>query len=540
MSQLQLPRQAQEYLTLLRAQWKVWVPMAVAGFLLAATYALTKPDEWQATQSMVLRDEAAGQLSGQGRFDSLDTMKAAQEMVVEVSRNQAVLEAALEEVGPPPGSSIARAWPTLTDVESLRKNVQVSPPNGAEFGTTEVLHLTVNAEQRERAVQLAEAMYKQMDKSLKNIRNRRADSVIKELEDAQQLAQQELDKATAALKAQETQVGSDLGELRSLNDASSGDGNLRNAWNQIKQQIRDGQSELARQNEQLKLLKASEKDPDHLIATPNQLLESQPALRRLKDGLVDAQLRTSALQGKMSASHPQVQSAVAAEEEVRQKLRSELTLAVRGLEADIQVQRTKLASIEHQEEEVRSRLDSLASIRAPYANLVANVEKCNLVLREAHERLADARANQRASETSSLITRIDTPTIGEYPLGPGKTVIAGGGLIGGLALGIGVVVLLAPTPGGNGRRWTDRLWGRRSTDVGQAPSPDDRRSGSVTPAAAPSPAAANGAAANGTGGRGRRATDQAPPPQTTYPEIDRRSGFDRRGVATPGDRRASN
>ncbi|PQO46132.1 GumC family protein [Blastopirellula marina] len=535
MSQLQLPRQAQEYLTLLRAQWKVWIPMAVAGFLLAATYALTKPDEWQATQSMVLRDEAAGQLSGQGRFDSLDTMKAAQEMVVEVSRNQAVLEAALEEVGPPPSTSLAKPWPTLTDVESLKKNVQVSPPNGAEFGTTEVLHLTVNAEERERAIQLAEAMYKQMDKSLKNIRNRRAESVIKELEDAEQLAQQELDKATAALKAQETEVGSDLGELRSLNDASSGDGNLRNAWNQIKQQIRDGQSQLALQQEQLKILKASENDPDNLIATPNQLLESQPALRRLKDGLVDAQLRTSELQGKMSASHPQVQSAVAAEEEVRQKLRQELSLAVRGLEADIQVQRTKLASIEQQEEEVRSRLNSLASIRAPYANLVATVEKCNLVLREAHQRLADARANQRASETSSLITRIDTPTIGEYPLGPGKTVIAGGGLIGGLALGIGVVVLLAPTPGGNGRRWTDRLWGRRSTDVGQAPTPGDRRAGAAPQEAAPSPAATNG-----TGGRGRRATDQAPPPQTTYPEIDRRTGFDRRGVATPGDRRASN
>ncbi|PQO30010.1 GumC family protein [Blastopirellula marina] len=525
MSQLQLPHQVHQYINLLRAQWKIWVPLTVAGFLLAATYALIKPDEWQATQSMILRDEAAGQLSGQGRFDSLDTMKAAQEMVVEVARNQAVLEATLEEVGPPPGASQRSKWPTLTDIESLRKNVQVSPPNGAEFGTTEVLHLTVNADQRDRAVLLAETLYKQIDKRLKDIRNRRANSVIKELEDAEHLAQKDLERATTALKTQETKVGSDLGELRSLNDATAGDGNLRNAWNQIKQQIRDGESDLARIQEQLKILKDAQNDPNNLIATPNQLLESQPALRRLKDGLVDAQLRTSELQGKMSDSHPQVQSAIAAEEEVRQKLRSELTLAIRGLDADIQVQKTRLASIEKQEKQVRERLDSLASIRAPYANLVADVDKCTLVLREAHERLADAKANKRASETSSLITRIDAPTTGEYPLGPGKTVIAGGGLVGGMAFGIGLVVLLAPTPGGGGRRWTDHLWGRRSTDTGSAPTPGDRRSveSSQPPA----------------NGRGRRASDQPALPPVTYPEIDRRSGFDRRGAATPGDRRAN-
>ncbi len=527
MSQLQLPPQVQQYASLLRKQWKLWVPVAVGCFLLAATYALVKPDQWQATQSVLLRDEAAGQLSGQGRFDSIDTMKAAQEMVVEVARNQAVLEATLKQVGPPLGSRVKGEWPSLTDVESLRKNVTVSPPNGAEFGTTEVLHLSVDSDNRERAILLASTLCQQMDIALKNIRNRRADSVIEELENAELLAQQELARATAALKQEETKVGSDLGELRSLNDATSGDGNLRNAWNQIKQQIRDGEAELVKLDEQLKILKAAQNDPDHLIATPNQLLVSQPSLRRLKDGLVDAQLRTSQLMGKMSNSHPQVQSAVAAEEEVRNKLRDELQIAIRGVQADLQLQRSRLKSINTQETDVRERLDSLASIRAGYANLVADVEKCTIVLRTAHEQLADAKANKRASETSSLITRIDEPTTGEYPIGPGKTVIAGGGLMGGLMLGIGIVVLLSPMPGSQGRRWTDRLWGRRSTDTtAAAPSPGDRRGGTRSSDPPVNPNAQ---------GRGRRATDQAPP--VAYPEVERRSGFDRRGTAAPGDRR---
>ncbi|MHC2067497.1 GumC family protein [Bremerella sp. T1] len=527
MSQPQLPPQVKQYLNIFRQQWKLWVPVTAACFLLAATYSLVKPDQWDATQSVLLRDEAAGQLSGQGRFDSIDTMKAAQEMVVEVARNQAVLEATLKEVGPPASVRNKADWPTLRDIETLRKHVSVSPPNGAEFGTTEVLHITVESEDRERAKLLTSTLTKQMDKALKNIRNRRADSVIAELENAEHLAQQELDRATATLKAEETKVGSDLGELRSLNDATSGDGNLRNAWNQIKQQIRDGDAELVKLQEQLNILETAQNDPEHLIATPNQLLESQPALKRLKDGLVDAQLRTSNLLGKMSKSHPQVQSAIAAENEVRQKIRGELDLAIRGVEADLRLQKSRLKSINKQEEDVRKRLDTLASIRAGYANLVADVEKCNLVLRTAHEQLADAKANKRASETSSLITRIDEPTTGEYPAGPSKKVIAAGGLVGGLMLGLGLVVLLTPMPGSQGRRWTDHLWGRRSTDTGAVPAAGDRRAASR--ATQPPPA-------NNQGGRGRRASDQAPP--ATYPEVDRRSGFDRRGTAAPGDRRS--
>ena len=66
----------------------------------------------------------------------------------------------------------------------------------------------------------------------------------------------------------------------------------------------------------LTLLKDAEADPTRLMAAPNSLLDSQPALRRLKDGLVDAQLRTATLQGRMSAEHPEVVAAREAEVQV--------------------------------------------------------------------------------------------------------------------------------------------------------------------------------------------------------------------------------
>jgi len=502
------------WIQLFRERWKVWVPVAVVCFAAATAFAWLKPDTWQASQSLLLRDEAAGQLSTQGRFDNIDAMKAAQEMIAEVARNQVVLTETLKAIGPEkPGQT--GEFPALRDIESLRKEVALSPPNGSEFGTTEVLHLTVNAKSRERAVQLTKLLEKQIDASLKDIRFRRADSVIRELENAETLAQEDLRAATQRLKTEEVKVGSDLGELRSLNDATSGDGNLRNSWNQIRGQIRDSEAELVRLEEQLKILSVAKDNPDHLIATPNQLLQSQPALRRLKDGLVDAQLRTSELMGRMSTNHPQVQSAMESEKEVRQNLRNELELAIRGIEADVQVQQTRMQSIRRQELEVKTRLDNLATIRAGYANLVADVEKCNLVLREAHEQLADARANRKASEETSLITWIDEPTTGEYPLGPSRKAIAGVGLIGGCLLGMGLVVLIFPLPGSQGRRWSDRLFGRRSTDQSSSNNgAGDRRAG----------------ARNATvqaGNQGRREADG--PAVESQPGEERRGKGDRRG-----------
>jgi len=457
MSQLQVPPQLQPFVKTIRTHWKVWGSITGCCFVAAVLFAATKPDTWQATQSLVLRDEAVGQLSGRGRFDSLDTLKAAQELVVEVARKDSVLSAALKEVGPPPGKKVSATWPSTREIEAIRQHSAVVPPNGAEFGTTEVLHLSVQANQREYTVRLTDQLSHQLELALQDIRNRKADSVISELENAQTIAQNDLARATDRLKREETKIGSDLGELRSLNDASSGDGNLRNAWNQIRQQLRDSDAELARLQEQWNILTAAQQHPDQLIATPNQLLESQPALRRLKDGLVDAQLRTSQLQGLMSENHPQVQSAIAAEAEVRQHLREELAVALRGIEADLRVQKTRIKSITKQEVDVRTRLDNLAGIRAQYANLVADVDKCNQVLAEVHQQLADARANKKAAETTSLITRIDDVSIGENPVGPGRSIIAGAGLLGGLLLGMGVCLLLTPNQNGSGRRWSDRL-----------------------------------------------------------------------------------
>src|SRR5688572_25499331 len=101
-----------EILATLRTHAWLWsVPAGVAA-LLATAYAVMRPDTWKASQALLVRDEAAGSLSRQGRFDNTDAMKTAQETILEMATSRAVVHASLETVGPDPSAPAKPDWPT--------------------------------------------------------------------------------------------------------------------------------------------------------------------------------------------------------------------------------------------------------------------------------------------------------------------------------------------------------------------------------------------------------------------------------------------
>ncbi len=61
--------------------------------------------------------------------------------------------------------------------------------------------------------------------------------------------------------------------------------------------------------------------------------------------------------------------------------------------------------------------------------------------------MADTRAARDAALTTSLLTRIDDPVLGERPVGPGRTTILAAMTIAGFVFRLGVVFLLTPLDG---------------------------------------------------------------------------------------------
>jgi len=255
------------------------------------------------------------------------------------------------------------------------------------------------------------------------------------------LTQHDLDTATERLGSFERQIGSDLAELRILHSSPSGTSNLRQTLTQLETELRLAQTAARASRELMQLLLDAKDDSTHLLATPNRLLESQPALRRLKDGLIDAQLRTAQLRGTMADAHPQVQSALDAELQVRDRLHDEITLAIRGLGVEQRLSAQRIETLTARLANSKTRLADLAAKRAEYANLVSEVEHSSRLHQDAQSNLANARAAQARASSASLISPLDGPQVGDSPLGPSSSSIVLLGLAGGLMCGFGFVFL---------------------------------------------------------------------------------------------------
>ena len=468
-----LIRQAQPYIALAKRRRHYWLVPTILITTLALAYALVHKKEWEATQALVVRDEAAGAMKRPGQFETADSMKTAQETALELARSRHVVAAALVRVGRPAGRRSHTPWPTLKDVERTQKAVHIRAPRGAEFGKTEMFYLAVRDTDPHRAIALTRAIGDELDQRLRDLRDSKADSLVEELTNIARLAQSDLQAVTRELSAIERQVGSDLGELRILNEAGSGESNLRQTMIQTRTELRHARNQQRTHEQLLALLQDANQDPDRLLATPSELLESQPALKQLKDGLVASQLLTASLLGEMSAEHPRVRAATVAQQQIRESLHAEIETAIRGVEAQLDINAERIATIEQQMADVTDRMNQLAALRAEYGNLVAQVKQRSEVLQQADQNLAAARSSQAAAQSASLITRLDEPTTGSSALGPRKAIIVLAGLLGGLTCGLGIVVLA----------------GSSNTEVNAETHPTNSSNGSATDRRAAPPAA---------------------------------------------------
>ena len=92
------PRQV---LHLLRVHVWLWLVPAVLISAGVGVYAVVHQSTWEASQALIVRNEASNAEKTPGKFSYPEEMKTVQETILEVVKGRSVLEAALREVGPP-------------------------------------------------------------------------------------------------------------------------------------------------------------------------------------------------------------------------------------------------------------------------------------------------------------------------------------------------------------------------------------------------------------------------------------------------------
>jgi polysaccharide biosynthesis transport protein len=454
MNGLKVILQNPQIVNFLNCYWhwrKLWILSTATFCALGLSYAvLLKRDTWVASQALMVRDEATGGVMRLGRFESQTQMKTAQETILEMARNPLVVGNALKAIGRAPrlfGLITNTSDPTKSEIDDFARNcVVVRAPRGAELGTTEVIYLDVKQKSQERAIKLATALCDALEFQLKSVRVERASSVIQELQAGKEVAESSLADATSILQRMEIEAGSDLADLRGLSDSNAG--NMNNLMlDSVRDELRKADLSIRNMAPNIELAKLALQDPNLLLQAAEVLTQTHPVLGALRDGLSKAMMETATLEGRYTTNHPDVLSAKNAELAFRNNIRAELSKTVQSCETSIAITQQKIDALNQQEIELGKRLSRLAELRSRYSNQLAEVRSRREKLSQIDNDLTETVASRSAAQAASLLTRLDSPVLGEKPIGPGRTTIVGGSTVGGLLLGLGVVFLLVPLDG---------------------------------------------------------------------------------------------
>ena len=448
----QPPRPQTDYLRALISTIKnrpglIVVPV-FSALLIAVLMALLGPKTWDATQSFVVREQLIGRIVGPGRFDSLDAMKTAQEVIQETARRPVVLRRVLADIG--------KVNASADDIESLRDAVSFHAPGGAELGKTEILTMRIKSSSADRATELVNSLFEETRREIRTIRQRKAESMMDEIGQAIVLAQERLGRTSERIRVMERRAGGDLSELRSLTEPSSGASELRRSMGSIQTELRQARLERQQAEQLIQYLEEVSGDPEQLLATPRELLEAQPALSELKNKLIEAQVVRSNTGGIYSPRHPQFQARANSVVDIEQQINRELGTALTGLRSQHELAKQRVSMLVNRTKDIENRVSDLAAMRVDYAQLVTELGLRNEELKEAHKEQAQVEAILRGSDKVDYMSRLDEAQAGIRPLGPsGKTLVMGA-LVAGLFIGMGLVMMVTPSPnlfppsGGNG------------------------------------------------------------------------------------------
>lgn len=505
---MSVPPNLVRQLSQIMLQWSpLWLATTAVTTALGFAYVVFyKEDVWVASQAIIVRDEISGTVNRQGRFDNKESLKAALDTILEIARNPQVVQQALKTQLPADTEALSEK--AINDF--IDGQLTVRSPKGSEFGSTEIFYVDVRHSDKLKAVELNTAICDSLEKRLQEIRMSRYDGIRRELEYALDIAIEQRTTATEQLKKIENAVGDNLTDLRSLTDSPSAGGTAKSQLDQLTGERRQVEVLHRQLQEDLRFLQSLENDPSRVLVAPSNILNTQPGLRRLCEGLVDSQIQEFQLSGRYTSIHPAIQAAQISREAIRQQLGAELKLARVTLETEIKVSEQRIKSLDDQIKQSQSRIAELAEIRADYANILGEVRNRSSIIEQIERDLSVAEANRRVAMQSSLVSRIDSPVLSDKPIGPGTKVILLASVMAGFLTGLGLILLLAPIDLGikHGRRWSDHIYA-----TNQAMARNHDTSAPTAPTAPTTPTAT--AAAPTPVPESTSATTPAPAPKTT-------------------------
>jgi len=434
----QQPQQRISHLiSTLQRYFPLLIVPAIVGLVLAMFYAFfLMPETWTARQSFLIRDDLSGTAFKPGRFDSEESRKSAQETILEVARRPLVVRNVLEKLGAESSLSGSN-WITDEVIEDTQKEIDISAPNGAEFGKTDAIVLTAQASSRERTRKFIELLSEEIMTQTNRIRSLRFESMESELYQAYQAAGQARDDAIDRLDKLDQRLGSDFGFLSLQGGQPSG-------VEGIKSEILRKQDELEKAESVFAALLKAFENPSDVAQLPSEVLVAQPTLEKTMAKLIDLREQLHIAKGLYSNKHARVRALGTSIEFSQKQLYDSLTGEMAGVQQDIALKKRQLSRLKNRIQELKERLIRLSKSRSEHLALTTQVQQLGETANRAKTAWTETKSRAKTARTVGLITPTDVAQVNSRPDGIGKKAVALAGLLGGLLVGMGLVLLIAP------------------------------------------------------------------------------------------------
>jgi hypothetical protein len=271
------------------------------------------------------------------------------------------------------------------------------------------------------------------------------DSLVR-LTQAVDLASGQLDAARAQLAVLESSAGEDLDLLRAHPDSPGAENHLQRALAEMEDTLRQAENARQSNRELVSWLETALAEPGQTTAGSPPAIESQPALRQLRDELIAARSNTSRLQETRLPAHPGVQASLAIEAEIDARWQRELGTFLDGVRAEQPRLDSRVDTLTRQATELRERWQKLSFISANYNQRLADVQQWADRLTRAKSDLSAARDARIDALPVTPSPRIERSATSAHDARPVRALIVAGGLFGGWMVGMCVLWL---TSGGN-------------------------------------------------------------------------------------------
>ena len=431
-------RQRIDYLiTTVGNYYKLLIVPAIIGLVLATFYAfLIMPEQWTARQSFLIRDDLSGSAFKPGRFDSEESRKSAQETILEIARRPLVVRSVLKKLGPE-SFMVGSNWISDELIEDTQEVINISAPNGAEFGKTDAIVLTASASSRDRTRKFIEILSEEIISQTNRVRAMRFESMEMETDLAYKAAIQARDEAIDRLNDLDQQLGSDFGFLSIKGSQTAG-------VDAIKSEILQKQDELEKSEAILGALQQAFNNPETASQLPSEVLVAQPTLEKTMSKLLDLLEELHVAKGRFADKHARVRGIEKSIEFAQQQLYDSLTGEMAGVQAGIGLKKRQIARLNDRIEKIKARLIRFSKSRSKHLALSTQVKQLSETANTAKSAWSEIQSRTKAARMVGLLTPTDVAQVNSRPDGIGKKYAMLAGLIAGLMIGVGLIFAIAP------------------------------------------------------------------------------------------------